>query len=454
MKPDIQSVSLYTLNASRPTASGIARTSSVASLLAVSHSIEETVMRHGMDSIFFAGFQRFSAFLPQAERFRLLAARCKKVYIFGEPDSATPAIPNLEYVPLQPGSPLTQEWFIVFAHPRFSIALLTREIGSSAASIRESRFGRGRLYQGLVTLEDHIVQPAVQLLHQALDLPEPPFIPAPLEPIQPVNTYLNQFAGYMDRAQSQMSALYNNLTERTATLERMEEIVRTMVSRRAWDDSLSMLESPQETAFQPGRRKLTILFTDIHNFTPLFEREDALELTKTLNRYFNLLATVIYEQGGDIDKFLGDGLMAFFTSPQDAVNTAAEMQRRLARFNNQQVAHRGLQLNTRIGIASGECMVTRIGSASRREITIIGDAVNMASRLQTLAPVNGLGMDETTYRAIKSPIRCLGRDVQVKGKGYQRMYSAEFDALEEFEIKKSQAFDNPGQESSDSGKEK
>ncbi|MCG2787329.1 MAG: hypothetical protein L6461_19750 [Anaerolineae bacterium] len=426
MNPDIQAISLYTLNATHPTDSGAARTSSVSSLLAVSHSIEETVMQHGMDAIFFAGFQRFSAFLPQANRFRQLAVRCKKVYVFGEADSATPAIPNLEYVALQPGAPLTDEWFIIFSHPRFGVALLTREIGKSATSIRESRFGRGRLYQGLVTLEDHIVQPATQLLHQALGLPEPPFIPAPLEPVQPVNTYLNQFAGYMDRAQSQMSALYNNLTDRTAALERMEEIVRTMVSRRAWDDNLSMLESPQEDAFRPERRKLTILFTDIHNFTPLFEREDPLELTKTLNRYFNLLAKVIYEHQGDIDKFLGDGLMAFFTDPKDAVYAAAEMQQRLARFNNQQAA-----LNTRIGIASGECMVARLGSASRREITIIGDAVNMASRLQTLSPVNGLGMDEATYRAINRPIRCLGQDVQVKGKGYQRMYSAEFEALED-----------------------
>ena len=431
MKPDIQAISLYTLNATHPTDSGAGRTSSVSSLLAVSHSIEETVMQHGMDAIFFAGFQRFSAFLPQANRFRQLASRCKKVYVFGEADSATPAIPNLEYVALQPGAPLIDEWFIIFSHPRFGVALLTREIGKSATSIRESRFGRGRLYQGLVTLEDHIVQPAAQLLHQSLGLPEPPFIPAPLQPVQPINTYLNQFAGYMDRAQSQMSALYNNLTDRTAALERMEEIVRTMVSRSAWDDSLSMLESPQETAFQPERRKLTILFTDIHNFTPLFEREDPLELTKTLNRYFNLLATVIYEHQGDIDKFLGDGLMAFFTDPKDAVYAAAEMQQRLARFNNQQTAHLGLQLNTRIGIASGECMVARLGSASRREITIIGDAVNMASRLQALSPVNGLGMDEATYRAIDRPMRCLGQDVQVKGKGYQRMYSAEFEALED-----------------------
>ncbi len=433
MKPDIQAISLYTLNATQAAAgANAARTSSVASLLAVSHSIEETVLRHGMDSIFFAGFQRFSAFLPQANRFRQLAARCKKVYIFGKADSAVPEIPNLEYVSLAPDAPLTQEWFIVFAHPRFGVALLTREIGASAASLRESRFGRGRLYQGMVTLEDHIVQPAARLLHQAIGLPEPPFVPAPLDPVQPVNTYLNQFAGYMDRTQSQLSALYNNLAERTNALERMEEIVRTMVSRRAWDDSQQMLDSPPEEPFQPERRKLTILFTDIENFTPLFERGDSLELTKTLNRYFNLLTTVIYEHNGDIDKFLGDGLMAFFNSSNDAVSAAAEMQRRLSRFNNQQIAHLGLQFNTRIGIASGECIITRLGSASRREITIIGDAVNMASRLQALAPSNGLGIDEATYRALNRPIRCLGRDVQVKGKGYQRMYSAEFEALEDF----------------------
>jgi len=438
MSPSIHSISLYTLHAVRQPNASILQTSSVASLLAVSHSIEGTVMRHGMDAIFFAGFQRFSAFLPQANRFRQLAARCKKVYVFGLADSATPDIPNLEYVPLEPDAPLTNEWFIVFSHPRFEIALLTREIGSSTASIRESRFGRGRLYQGLVTLEDHTVQPAARLLHQTLGIAAPtPKVP-PTDPIQPVNTYMNEFAAYMERAQSQLSALYNNLTDRATTLERMESIVRTMVSRRAWDDSLQMLESPQETALSPERRNLTILFSDIQSFTPLFERHDALKMTELLNRYFNLLATIIYEHHGDIDKFLGDGLMAFFSDPYEAVRAAAEMQRRLAYFNNQQTAHLDVQLNTRIGIASGECVVTRIGSASRREITIIGDAVNFASRLQAQSPVNGFSLDEATYRAIGSPAQWHGRETQIKGKGYQRMYSAEFETLADFKIKNSQ----------------
>ena len=435
MQPDIQTLSLYTLNASQPSGLNATRTSSVASLLAVSHSIEETVLRHGLDSIFFAGFQRFSAFLPQADRFRQLAGRCKKIYIFGQADSPVPEIPKLEYIALEPSAPLVQEWFILFAHPRFNIALLTHEIrGRYAASVRDNQFGRGRFYQGLISMEDHIVQPAVSLLHQALGLPAPPLVPAPFEPANPLNTYLNQFAGYMDRAQSQLSALYGNLQNRTQALERMEGIVRSMVSRHAWQDSQNLPDDPAENEpTPPERRNLTILFTDIHEFTPLFERNDTLELTRNLNRYFNLLATIVYEHNGDIDKFLGDGLMAFFNEPRDAVNAAIAMQRRLARFNKQQIAHRETVLNTRIGIASGECVIARLGSASRREITIIGDAVNMASRLQALAPINGISVDEPTYQAINRPIRCLGREVQVKGKGYQRMYSAEFEALEEMQ---------------------
>ncbi|GAB4486353.1 MAG: hypothetical protein OHK0031_10600 [Anaerolineales bacterium] len=429
MPPDIQTLSLYPINADRQAETSAARASSVASLLAVSHSVEETVMRHGMDAIFFAGFQRFSAFLPQANRFRQLASRCKKVYIFGEADSPTPAIPNLEYVALQAGAPLTAEWFIVFDHPRFGVALLTREIGHLTTSLRESRFGRGRLYQGAVTLEDHIVRPAARMLHLALGLAEPPFAPAPLEAALPINTYINQFAGYMDRAQSELSALYGNLQERTSALERVEGMIRTLVSRKAWDDTLNIAENQPNDSFQPERRQLTILFTDIKEFTPLFERSDPAQLTQSLNRYFDILARAIYEHNGDIDKFLGDGLMSFFNDPQDAVRAACAMQLRLAQFNKQQIAHLGLQLNTRIGVASGPCMVARLGSSARREITIIGDAVNLASRLQALAPVNGLGMDEATYRAIHSPLQLVGREVQVKGKGYQRMYSAEFDAI-------------------------
>jgi class 3 adenylate cyclase/DICT domain-containing protein len=430
MTPAINTISLYALHASQPSGAETLQTSSVSSLLAISHSIEETVLHHGLNGIFFAGFQRFSAFLPQADRFQRLASRCKKVYVFGVQDCPVPSIPNIEFVALEENAPLTREWFIIFAHPRYEIALLTREVGSSALSVSQSRFGRGRLYQGLVSLEDHLVEPAARLLHQALGLPAPAVFPAPNIPASPINTHIHRFAGYMERAQSQLAALNQNLADRTASLERMESIVRTMVSRRAWDDSMQMLETQTEN-IQPKRQTLSILFTDIESFTPLFAREDSSVLTEILNRYFNLISVVIYEHHGDVDKFLGDGMMAFFTDPESAIRAAEEIQKRLAQFNRQQIAHLSIQLNTRIGIATGECVITRLGSAARREITIIGDAVNLASRLQSLAPVNGLSVDEVTYRAVRNPAHFIGRDVNVKGKGSQRMYSADFQTLTE-----------------------
>jgi class 3 adenylate cyclase len=428
---NIQSLSLYTMSATRLPGTGITQTSSVPSLLAISHSIEETVAHHELDSYFFAGFQRISAFLPQVNRFRTLATRCRKVYVFGIADSPAPSIPNLEYIFLEPDAPLSKEWFIIFEHPRFHIALLTHEIGESASSLRDTRFGRGRLYQGFVTLEETIVQPAAQALQQALQLADPhPNHRSEPELLPPVNSYLNYFSTYMERAQSELTALYQNLKDRTDALERLESIIRTMVSRRAWDDSLNMLQNSVTEAEQPPqRRTLSILFTDIQQFTPLFERYDPTFLTEILNRYFDLITTTIYEEHGDIDKFLGDGLLAFFSEPTSAVRAAAVIQRRLQAFNQQQAAHLSLHLDTRIGIATGECMIAKIGSTMRREITILGDAVNFASRLQAIAPANGLSVDEKTYRAIGSPPRCNGRDMQIKGKGLQRVYTTSFENL-------------------------
>lgn len=91
MNPAIQNISLYP-STSAAMSKNVATTSSVPTLLAISHSLEETVMHHALEGIFYAGFQRFSAFLPQVNRFRYLASRCKKIYVFGYPDAAVPQI--------------------------------------------------------------------------------------------------------------------------------------------------------------------------------------------------------------------------------------------------------------------------------------------------------------------------------------------------------------------------
>ncbi len=415
--PEVQGISLYPLTATRQGT----LTSSVPTLLAVSHSIEQTVMHHHLGGVFFAGFQRMSAFLPQANRFKLLASRCQKVYVFGIADAPVPDIPNLEYVYLNEKSPLTSEWFIVFSHEKFSAALLTRQIGEmNSATVRQSEFGRGRLYQGMTTFEPYIVQPAARLLSKSVGLAEPVFFSQGIQP--PSSTYIQEFSGYMERANARVINLYQTLDERTRSLERMENIVRTMVSRQAWENATDMLDAGAVVSNQSKRENLSILFTDIEGFTPLFNHVNTDLLTNLLNRYFNILATTIYQNHGDVDKFLGDGMLAFFRDPHQAVQAARQIQARLAVFNNQQAAHLGIRLNTRIGVATGECVITRIGSTDRREVTIIGDAVNIASRLQSNAPSSSIAIDEITYQEVGMPLAFIGRNVTLKGKGLARIY--------------------------------
>jgi class 3 adenylate cyclase len=202
-----------------------------------------------------------------------------------------------------------------------------------------------------------------------------------------------------------------------------------MISRQAWDDAILTVDAPETQAQLFSKRTLSIMFTDIQDFTPLFNSVDVGKLTALLNKYFNVIAIVIYQHHGDIDKFLGDGMLAFFEDPHEALRAAAEIQTRLAYFNTQSASQLNLQLNTRLSIATGECVIARIGSNDRRETTLIGDAVNIASRLQTYSPVNGIAMDEITYQQTGMSPHFSGRDVNMKGKGIQRTYTAEFDGL-------------------------
>jgi class 3 adenylate cyclase len=323
---------------------------------------------------------------------------------------------------LEAEAPLLREWFIVFQSSSFSSALLTRQIGEDM----QHEFGRGRLYQGLLTLEDDVITPLARLISNSLNLAdtetESLYVP------RPISTYFQEFSGYMERAQSQLNNLYQNLSIRTAALERMETIVKSMMSRHAWDDAIFNLNTPEPQP-EHSRRTLSIMFTDIQNFTPLFNSVNVGELTSLLNKYFNIVTTVIYQHHGDIDKFLGDGMLAFFQNPHDALSAAVELQSRLAYFNNQNAIHLEIQLNTRLGISTGECIIARIGSDDRRETTLIGDAVNISSRLQTYSPANGIALDEATHNKLGMAFQMQGRDVNVKGKGIQRIYTAEFEEL-------------------------
>lgn len=151
---------------------------------------------------------------------------------------------------------------------------------------------------------------------------------------------------------------------------------------------------------QPGlgrkRQRVCILFSDIRDFTARSERMPPEELIDMLNRYFTEMTQSVHDNGGTVDKFIGDGMMCFFGAPQPleratdaAVAAARDMLRRLQALN-EDFRRQGLApLAIGIGLHIGDVVVGHVGSAARHEYTVIGDAVNTASRIEGLTKALG-----------------------------------------------------------------
>jgi adenylate cyclase len=172
--------------------------------------------------------------------------------------------------------------------------------------------------------------------------------------------------------------------------------------------------------------KVTILFTDIRSFTSISEKMDPQQLVGLLNEYFTEMVGIVMAENGVVDKYIGDAIMAVFGAPVpkredpvNAVRAAVRMRRALAELNERLAARGGPTLRTGIGIHTGEVVAGNIGSEKRMEYTVIGDAVNLASRLET--STKELGVDvlisEDTYLLTKDVIDVRPvREITVKGR--------------------------------------
>ena len=187
-----------------------------------------------------------------------------------------------------------------------------------------------------------------------------------------------------------------------------------------------ILEHPETIVLDGEEREATILFSDIRGFTSLAEKMKPKELVQMLREYFTLMVGVVFQFQGTVDKFIGDAIMSIFGAPTPqsnhaelAVRTALEMRRLLGIFNANRVQKEQKPVDIGVGISTGAVVVGNIGSEQRLEYTAIGDAVNLASRLEGINKQYGthIIMSEFTYHHVKNVIVERELDeVRVKGR--------------------------------------
>jgi len=213
---------------------------------------------------------------------------------------------------------------------------------------------------------------------------------------------------------------------------REEEVLRSRLERFLSPQIAEMIvkgsQETIDTVMEPTELTATMVFTDIIAFTQLAEQIPPRETNMILNQYFSVVTDIIFRYDGMLDKYIGDGLMAVFGAPiekdddpERAILAAKEMKTALAAMRAEQGGKKDT-FDIRIGINTGRVVAGNIGSPRRMDYTVIGDPVNIASRLESIAKPNQILIGEETYEAVKDKfeIRRIGPK-KVKGRSAEIM---------------------------------
>ncbi|MBI5754713.1 adenylate/guanylate cyclase domain-containing protein, partial [Candidatus Peregrinibacteria bacterium] len=214
-----------------------------------------------------------------------------------------------------------------------------------------------------------------------------------------------------------LSILYRYFTEFRQKLFLKKAFSRYVSAEIVQDLS----EHPEKLMLGGERRVATVFFSDICDFTAFSESVPVAEMVSQMNEYFSVMTEVIMAEGGTLDKYEGDAIMAFFGAPiayEDhairAIRTAVNCRKEMEMVNEKWTREGRRTFNFRIGINTGEVIVGNIGSSERFNYTVMGDNVNVASRLEKANKELGTKtlVSETTYEAVKSETSTHGADFQ------------------------------------------
>jgi len=205
----------------------------------------------------------------------------------------------------------------------------------------------------------------------------------------------------------------------------------------------SIFSGEKDVALGSSRKKLTIFFSDIVDFTSTTDHMESEDLTQLLNQYLREMTDIALKHGATVDKYIGDAIMIFFGDPesqgvlQDAnncVEMAIDMQQRVRELQSEwQTAGFTKPFSIRIGIHTGYCTVGNFGTESRMDYTIVGSAVNLASRIESAADPGGIFISEDSYLLIRDSIDCVPVTT-VTPKGFSedlQLYKVSLESVEE-----------------------
>ena len=259
-----------------------------------------------------------------------------------------------------------------------------------------------------------------------------------------------------------VSPLLNDLNEPIGSVVAMEDLsnldklkstFKKYVSKQIVDQ---LLENEDMLNLGGQEQEATILFSDIRGFTSMSETMTPTEVVETLNDYFNLMIEIIFKYNGTLDKIIGDALMVIYGAPnstdkdtENAVLTAIEMQEKLIEFNQLRIINSKPPITIGIGINRGKVISGNIGSRQQMNFTVIGDSVNLASRLCSVAASDEIIVSDAVWKKVKhlksfkskklNPVKVKGKakPIEIKEILYNRpefQYELANKKIEEFQI--------------------
>lgn len=180
--------------------------------------------------------------------------------------------------------------------------------------------------------------------------------------------------------------------------DKFDKLVQKYISNTAYTEIRNRLDN--SLASNNNYKELSILYLDVVNFTTISENQKPQFVAEMLNDLFGVCDVITRENHGDIDKFIGDAIMATFISAADAVEAGVKILGALSKLNSERSKSNFNPINIRIGINTGSVLQVEVGTKDRKDYTVVGDAVNTASRIESVSEANSMLISANTYLKI------------------------------------------------------